>query len=219
LFAYLLFYKRKPIPIILGLLLIALAITIHRSAYIFYLIPLVMLYSLKFKKFNAVVLIVILALSVFGRVFIWNMVNSLFKEVDSGTAITLGGNFLFMIVVMVFCVFTYESYYGIGFFGSKRRALPVELPEIAIEDTMCLRVSELCIIGQIVFSGDSMLRTVNYFIVLMIPLLPRMLSKYRKDQRIVLQIGLTFFLLYLFIDSLISNQLNIAHYQFFWETV
>lgn len=216
-FAYLLFCKRKPIPIICGMLLIILAITFHRSAYIFFIIPLVMLYCNKVKKFNLIVFIIVLLFSIFGRVFIWNIVNRFMKNVDSATTITLGGNFLFLVGVMFFCLFTYEAYYGIGFFGKKKPIQTVAVPRIEFEDTMCLRVAELCVFGQIMFSGDSMLRTVNYFMILLIPFLPRMLTKYRKDQRLILQIALILFLLILFIQSLINNQLEVSHYKFFWE--
>lgn len=217
--AYLLFYKKRPIPIMIGLIMIGLAITIHRSAYIFFIIPLVMLYSIRFPKFNAFVLGSILLLAVVGRVYIWTAVGQLFKRVDVGTSITLGGNFIFLVGIMVFCIFTYETYYGIGLFGTKRSVL-IDTPEIVFEDTMCMRVAELCVIGEIIFSGDSMLRTVNYFVMLMVPLLPRMLMKYKKEQRVILQIGLILFLLFLFISqTLVINQLEISHYKFFWESV
>ncbi len=218
-FAYLLFYKQKPIPVILGIFIIALAITIHRSAYIFYIIPIVMIYSKKFVRFNLFVFLSILLISIFGRVFVWSAVNQLMKTVDVNTSITLGGNFIFLVGVMIFCVFTYETYYGLGILGSKR-ALANQPSEIVFEDTMCMRVSELCVFGEILFSGDSMLRTVNYFVILMVPLLPNMLMKYKEEQRTILKIGLILFLLFLFItETLIPNQLEISHYKFFWETI
>lgn len=216
-FAYLLFYKRRWFTTIIGLTLIVAAITIHTSAYVFFLIPLLMFLSDRVKSISLILLGILLLFSALTRTLIWRLINTYMKSVDVGTQITLGGNFLFLVLVMIFCLYTYESYYGLGYFGKKRRTLLAETPVVLFEDTMCVRIVELCVIGNIVMSGASLLRAVSYFTIILVPLLPGMFNKYRKGQSAVMRVVFVALLLYLFIQSLVINQLHFSHYMFFWE--
>lgn len=213
LFSFLILDKRKHIiEIVSSAFLIILAITIHQSALIFFLVYFVKLFHK--TKIHTWIYLFILVISSFLRSYIWNFVNLFMREVDTSTAITLGGNFIFLCGITVFMLFTIYFYNKEGKAGyiSKGKSQKYRF------DILTIKIMLLSLSANIIFSGNSMLRATSYLTLFLIPGLPNFIKYYSYKSRFIMNAVVGIFLIFLFyIETLRPNQLNICPYLFFWQ--
>ncbi len=217
-FAYLFFIRDSRFAKVIGLLLIGTAVLIHSSAIFFFIIPIIVWISTRFAAIRLPEIILCVVIAFVIRQTVWIFVNNLIKEVDVNSSIALGGSFLFQVGIMVFSVFTYDTYYHFGLL--RNHGLNTAADTVELQDTLEVRLSVIAVAALILLSGGKMLRAAMYINMLLIPLLPNMIQKYRRDQRLVIKVILILFLVILFYkDTLAVNQLAISHYQFFWQVL
>lgn len=215
-FSFLLILRKKPIPILVGLMLILLAYTIHNSALYFLIVPFVLWLSYKIPRVLVFEIIIWLAAAFIGRQLFWTFVNNTLKNVDFNKTVDYGGNFLFHIGIMVFCVFTYSIYYHIGM--KAKYTLGMSSDAAVRKDSFVTRLSVVVVASFIILSNGNMLRAVMYINVLEFFLLPNLFEKYQREQRIVIKTVYGLFLIVFFVrETLAVNQLAISNYRFFWQ--
>lgn len=212
LIAYIIFDKRKIPSYIMSFVVVYLASLVHESAIVFFAI--LIFAFIKSENINLFVYAGIIVASIIIRPFLWNIINTYFKEVDTETDITLGGNFIFVIAIALI----------LFFINSKTNLIKVsftekELPSaIATNTATFTRVLFLGIAMMFAFSGNSLMRAAMYSYLVMIPALPNTIWKFDERMKIVLKLLFIFFFVWLFYtETLAPNQFDITPYKFFWQ--
>ena len=215
-FSFLLIIRKKPVPIILGLLLIVLAFTIHNSALYFLLVPLAFWLSYKLPRVSLLEIVFWFTVAIVSRQMLWSFINDTLKNIDYSNTVEYGGNFIFHIGVMAFCFFTYHVYYR---YGTNAKYSPVLSSDADLRiDSFVTRLSVVTAASFILLSNGNMLRAVMYIDLLEFFLLPNMFEKYKRDQSMIIKLAYALFLIVFFIrETLAVNQLQISHYKFFWQ--
>lgn len=208
LIAYMIFDRRKKLSTVWAIAIVLLAIQIHQSAVIFFLV--LALARLRGKKILLPVYIAAILMSTEVRPMVWNFVDRYVRKIDAYESISLGGNFIFLIGIALFMAFTvWQS--NISKTGTAEG-------QAVIFDIFSTRLIWAVLGLQIIFSGHSMLRATSYLSMFLIPALPNMLQRYDRKSRGMLKMALGCFLIWLFVtDTLIPNQLQLCPYQFFWN--
>lgn len=184
---------------LLALALVVVSSTVHRSALM--ALP-TLLFLYKPGKVYWPVFLALLAVSPGLRPGVHNFLAFLLDQDISGGQVILGGNFVFLLAMAVFCV--------IGYYNCSDEK----------EDTYCVGVNilMLSVVAQVLFSGSAMLRGAMYLTVFLIPTLPRALKRFDQGIESLGTWLLGLFLVWLFWhDTLAINQLHICPYQFFWQ--
>ncbi len=213
LFAFLCLKKVNIRRLIVAVLLTLLATTIHQSSLVFFAILFLRIWKTgKVHLFNWIC-ICLAALA--SRNFIWNFISAYLKEVDTTLSVTLGGNFVFLIGIALFCWATTNCRVRIG---GRQINTPEALEQKDGTLTFFQQSVFLCIALTLLFSGNSLQRAVMYSSVFLIPGLTQFISLYEEDYQKLLNVAMGLFLIALFaMDSLIPNQLSICPYLFFWQ--
>ena len=215
-FAYLLFLKQSPRRIVFGMFLVGVAYSIHSSALFFLIIPVLIFLSSRFPRIHVTGIAAVLLISGIARQAFWGFVNNYMKEVDVSASVSLGGSFMLLAGIMLFSVFTYNTYYHIGALGNHN--LNVHSEKIEYIDTLEVWISVVSVASFILLSGGKMLRASMYISMLIVPLFPNLIEKYRREYRIIIKVVFIVFLIILFYrETLVVNQLRISHYKFFWQ--
>ena len=205
-------FSPKLVNKILSLALIVLASTMHESAIVFLAIP-VIIWFLKGRVHITAWIVLLMASYVF-RGPIWAIVNLLFDE--SKTEVTLAGSFAFLTGMTIFACFTCCGKRNVR--NVLIRSSGAQDDNLDEFDAFTVRVLFLCLIFNIVFSGGTMLRAAMYYMLLLVPGIPNMISKYEVNMRVLLNTALAGFLIALFyFESLVINWLELWPYQFFWQ--
>lgn len=216
-YAFLLFYRGRILFSVAGVALIFLAFSIHSSAFIFFIVPCVMLFTKYFRIVSWVEIILGVVFTLGYRGSLWSFVNSNLRSVEQNSEI-ISGSFWFLVGIALFSLFTYNNYYGIGFFGKRAPSLKNYSLARDYDDTLAVRMTIISVLVHIMLSGGVMLRALMYITLMIIPFLPNMFEKYVLKQRIAIKYIFAAFLILLFyFQTLAVNQLHICPYKFFWE--
>lgn len=198
-----------------GSLLSIAAISVHESAYVFLLVPVIIFVAKKIRKINIITVILLFAASIVLRTPLWIFVNAVMKQINVGAKVSLGGAFLFIVAVFAFSIFTYIIFYG-GKSSTGIRGISND--DILYEDSLAIRLSLYAAVLYIALSGGVLLRGVMYITMFITIFFPRMISKYDKKGRIIIKIVFSAVLIYIFYSETLSvNQFEICPYKFFWE--
>lgn len=196
-------------------ILTAIATSIHRSALAFLFVFAAVLITNKVKRVDPINAIILLIGAFFSRGILWDFINSFFKRVDVSADISLGGAFLFQLVIFVFSLYTFYTWYGIGNTSSRSTSFS---NQISYEDALTLRLSLYTVATYILLSGGVLLRGTMYVTMFMTAFLPQLIFKYTRESRVIIRVTLIVVLLYTFYtQTLAINQLGIVPYSFFWE--
>lgn len=198
-----------------GSLLSIAAISVHKSAYVFLLVPVIIFMAKKIRKINIITVIALFAASIILRTPLWLFVNAVVKQVNVGAKVSLGGAFLFIAAVFVFSIFTFMFFYA----GASRTGnRDISNDDILYEDSLAVRLSLYATVLYIILSGGVLLRSVMYITMFLTIFLPRMISKYDQKGRMIIKIVFSVALIYIFYSETLSvNQFEICPYKFFWE--
>lgn len=203
-FAFFLWLKPKKRHKFLALLLIALAMSFHQSAVIFFVIPILTLLK---PRLNILYWVAGGTLLILIRPLIWRLVSFLYDKNE--TDVSLGNNFILWIGISVFAVFTYLM---------KDYDNPELDEDTAKKDTLALRVILICLIFQVIFSGSGLLRANMFYTLFLVPFFPRFVEKYEDRFKIIINFLVGAFLIYFFYaEALAPNQLNMIPYRLFWK--
>ncbi len=214
-FAFILFNRFDVKGIVLGFVLYSLAILFHMSAYIFAVVLIGVAVSRKVKKIRILSAIALVPGAFILRGTVWRFINSNLKKIDVGSSVSLGGAFLFQLIIFAFIAFTFYFYY------KDENAYGLKLVSgdcILYEDVCALRLSLYSIVVYIMFSGGVILRSSMYVMMFVAVLFTQMFSKYNRKSRIILKVAFIVVLIYTFYSQTLAvNQFDICPYRFFWE--
>lgn len=186
-----------------AVLIVLAAASIHKSALLF--LTVIVLMQWKPGTVHWVLISFCLAASVIVRPLLLRLINLVF-DAKVGGSITLGGNFIFLVGLMLFFIVGYYQRSGNGE-RENDRFLPIST-----------NVLMMAVVAQILFSGSTLLRSAMYLTMFLIPGLPCALKCFERRIEILLTWFLILFLIILFwTDTLSINQLNLCPYLFFWQ--
>lgn len=210
LYAYMVFQKRKLWSYISAFLITAVAFSIHQSSIIFFLV--LIFAFIKTKKINIWAYLIGIAGTIVFRPFIWSIIDTYLRHVEVGTAITLGGNFIFLIGISLFM-------YMVNAQNAVVRISGDSLGELFDTHTVfSTRMLLLSVGSLILFSGHSLTRAAMYLSMFLIIGLPNTVYRLERKHKILLETAfIIFFILLFYFETLQPNQLELCPYKFFWE--
>lgn len=213
--AYLLLEKQKIKFDIAFFALVLIAMQMHRSAIIFLLAYLAR--KIKLNVFSLGAVLVAFVSAVLFRGSIVSLVNSYTGKYQAAASMSLGGNFMFLLVTMMVLLFLYfkfdlkkennkcGDYHSINTY-------PVDISRITI--VMLI----FTVFLQLVLNGSSALRGANYFSLFMILAIPDISTYFNHKSRLFFNIAVIIFMIVLFYAETLSiNQFNCVPYSFFWQ--
>lgn len=211
-FSYLLADKKNRRAFFLSLLLIILASTIHQSALVFFVVPVINMF--RREEVSLLFNVIIIIGCYFLRSYIWQFINQIIRPMGSDGGVLLGGNFLFLIIVAIFMWYTLYAKNN-----SLQGLMPAtEFVEPRYKDAFYVRIAIISLVANILLSNSTMLRANMYFSLFLIVSLPHMFRYYEKQSRLIISSIITVVLVYLFVsDTLVPNQFNLCPYLFFWQ--
>ena len=205
-FAFILFNRFDVKGIVLGFVLYSLAILFHMSAYIFAVVLIGVAVSRKVKKIRILSVIALVPGAFILRGTVWSFINSNLKKIDVGSSVSLGGAFLFQLIIFAFIAFTFYFYY------KDENAYGLKLVSgdcILYEDVCALRLSLYSIVVYIMFSGGVILRSSMYVMMFVAVLFTQMFSKCNQKSRIILKVSFIVALIYTFYSQTLAvNQFD-----------
>ncbi len=187
-----------------AVMLVLAASSIHLSALVF--LAVIVMVQWKPERLHWMVMMLCFAVSVALRPMLLRLINIFIGTVDLESSITLGGNFVFLVGLMLFSV---VGYYQRNWHGdaARNRFVPIST-----------NILMMAVIAQILFSSSSLLRSSMYLTLFLIPGLPCALKCYERRIELLLTWFLVLFLIVLFwTDTLSINQLKLLPYRFFWQ--
>lgn len=214
-FAFILFDRFDFKGIFFGSVLAVSAIFVHRSAYVFVIIVIAIIVSKKIKKLGIINVALLLGGAFLFRNALWSFIDAVLKKLDVGSSVSLGGAFLLQSAMFVFSLFTFFYYYKDDRVSGMKL---VAVDNIAYEDALALRLSLYSLFVYILLSGGVILRSSMYVMMFVVTLFPRMIAKYNRKNRMIINLILVVILIYIFYSQTLSvNQFEICPYKFFWE--
>lgn len=209
LYAFFAFLKKRKCYKLLAILLIFLAISFHDSAVVFGAVLIIMLMK---RKVLLPLWSLLTILTILFRAQIWDAVSLIYHT--DATEFTMGGNFVFLLGMVVFIGFSYH--YQHTKLHPKEPSLPSENPFDF--DGFSVRSAFLCVLCFIIFSGGTLLRANMYFTLFFIPSIPHYISNYNSRTRFILNAAMGVFMILLFyFETLAINELQLCPYKFFWQ--
>lgn len=200
-------YKNDLLSIFKFIALVLMASQIHSSAYIFFLVFIIIKTKITLKTWW--LYIVVPAILFILRSQIYNFIYLYLKPVNEGN-IDIGGNILFLIA-NVFCgiLFLYIKYKDDKFVGfSNKDKITADF----------IRIIYASILIHLFTSGTSLSRLASYLQIFIILLLPNCISMLEKRQSIAFKfIVYAFLIFYFYRFAYVPNSLDILPYSFFWN--
>ena len=203
--------KKSPVSkVALLLLLMVVAISIHKSAIVF--LPIIIAWvfwnkEIRITRNIMIIYIGLIPISILGKRYILIIINLLIEKVSSTTSVVSGGNLIFLIGISLFVIYTYialDSYKNVDSENKKFESFGVI-------------ISMAAVLVNMILSGSPLLRASMYYTTFLVPTIPNMIEKYGYRDRVIVKICFAVFLIALFyIDTLAPNQLKICPYRFFW---
>lgn len=209
LYAFFAFLKKQKRYKMLAVLLILLAMSFHESAVVFGVVLIIMLMK---RKVHLLIWMLLTVVTVLFRAQIWDAVFLIYHT--DATEFTMGGNFIFLLGMVVFIGFSYHY---------QQTKLHPEQPSPPSEssfdfDGFSVRSAFLCVLCFIIFSGGTLLRANMYYTLIFIPSIPHYISKYNSRTRFILNAAMGVFMILLFyFETLAINELQLCPYRFFWQ--
>lgn len=193
---------------VFAIALTIMAVLVHESAIVFFLIFTFIWIMQKRVKIHRWILIT--AAVIVSRSLLWRIVGVLYQK--TMTSFVIGGNFIFLIGMLVFIAFTYHMQCT-----KPKKSISNEVKCFDF-DSFSVRMIFICVMCYIVFSGGTLLRANMYYMMFLIPSIPRSISCYPARIRVILNVAMGAFMIILFYkEGLLVNQMQIWPYTFFWQ--
>lgn len=187
------------------------AYAVHTGALAFVAVIVAWLLSKNRKKISLIEIFLTLIAGIALRTSIQSIIKNQFGRSGFDLSFITSGNFWFIVLIFAFICYTY-------YFYCLRGINTQTFYEEFYIYSFTVRISLYCVLGQILFSGSTVLRSVIYLTLFIAVLLPSFICLYSRKDRTVINILLSAFLIYLFVtQTLLPNQLQIVPYKFFWE--
>ena len=221
LWAYPFIEKKNIKSFILFLLVVLVAVQFHLSAYMFLLI-----YVITVIPFNRLTSIFYLFAPIFIFAFrssIMSFVIATFKEHSVDQGISLGGNAIFYLIVLLFGVYEWylEQNGKPDRYSLHDRSLPTCASAAQNQQMMFnypLKIFYFSSVMMIFVGENTLVRVAQYGLIFMIILLPNMVSRLQEKDRVLVKgIAISFLIFYFYYYKLRLNDLDILPYRFFWE--
>lgn len=200
-------YKNDLFSFIKFLTLVFIASQIHSSAYIFFLVFMIIKTKITWKTcwLYIVIPIVIFIL----RSQIYSFIYIYLKPVNEGN-IDIGGNIIFLIAnVICGILFLYIKYKDDKFVGFSDK-------DEKLADF--IRILYAAILIHLFTSGTSLSRLASYLQIFIILLLPNCISMLKIKQAVAFKLIVYVFLIFYFYQfAYVPNSLDILPYSFFWN--
>lgn len=211
--AYLIFDRsngNKILNTIISVSLVLLASTVHKSALCF-----LMVYVLSINRIKGILHFFVYVPIVGGLVLfrgqVLEFINELFSYENTSGGIRISGNLIFLIATTLLCIF---AAFQLNANKKELYADKYDFKNIVFTADILIFV----VTFNIVFSGSTLIRSLMYFTLFLIPGIPLMLSCFERNIRIVMTFLFGMLFIYLFVhDTLLPNQLNLCPYMFFWQ--
>ena len=215
-FAFMMLEKNRIPAIITGVVLFLIALSVHTGAYAF--IAVILMWLLSEHKVGIhlfpSVLTLIFALVIRSRLR-W-IIELLFNKHFQEDLVFTSGNFAFIVALFLMTLFTiYTINKQNELFHKKTLIVPLE----SYQERMAYRATFYSIVGMILFSGGTALRSVMYVTTYIPIFLPSIIEKYSPREKALLYLALSLFLVFIFFAyTLLPNQLGLVPYVPFWKT-
>ena len=214
-FAFLAFNQFNTRGTVLSIVLTAAAVGIHQSAVAYIFVVAAVLITKAGRRVGLINIVALIGGAFFCRGVLWRFVNLFLKRVDVGAEVSLGGAFWFQLLIFAFSLFTFLRYYGTRVYLSRSTSSTCQNP---YEESLTLRLSLYTIATYILFSGGVLLRSTMYMTMFVTAFIPHLIYKYTRGSRTIIKVVLVIVLIYTFYtQTLITNQLNILPYRFYWQ--
>lgn len=193
--------KNSYYKFILSILFVMLAYTFHKSAIIGLLIPFISILSNK-RIHISYYIIAGLMVILLRNLFLENIILYFFERDYTGSDITLGGNFVFLLIVAVLMFFINQRFTK----NSKGSIV------------FYTRISLITVILYLLLSGSTLLRGLMFFQIFILISIPLSITYFNNREKSLILIFLyCFFILLFYFETLSINQFELMPYLFFWE--
>lgn len=208
LMAFIILEKKSLRRIILFVVVVLAASTIHRSAIIFLVALGVYLFSVKIS--TLLLFCVSYLLAIVFRPTVVSAVNSIAGKYQVSETITLGGSFVMLVGFTCFCFYIVYRVEASRKDTHKVRLVNVNISHAAVYMMLC------SIALYLVLNGSNMLRGASYASMFLTIALPNSTTACTWKSKVYVNCAVSVFLLVLyFSDVLLANQLNIIPYKVF----
>ena len=190
------------------------AYSVHTGALAFIAIIVAWLLSKNKKTMGLLETILTLIAGIVLRTSIQSIVKKEFGKSGFNLSFITSGNFWLIVFIFIFIYYTY--YLTVS--GTSKNIYSQLSEEDSVMCTFSVRISLYCILGQILFSGNTVLRSVMYITLFIAVFLPSFIDRYSYKSRTIIYVLFGAFLIALFIaQTLLPNQFQILPYKFYWE--
>ena len=143
-----------------------------------------------------------------------SFINENLRKTSFDLSFLTSGNVLFIVLLFMFAMFTcYMRQKN----QSGKRA--INISGESYMDRMILRLLLYTVIGQFIFSGSTIIRSVMYITIYIPAFFPGIIKKYASRSQTFIKMALGAVLLFIFLNyTLLPNQFELIPYKFFWQT-
>ncbi len=211
LISFLIQQRKEKKSFLWAVLFVCLAITIHKSAILYF--AAVVFFCKKSEHISLVFYLALLIASVVFRPVVLLLVNLVIGRDYLTSSITLAGNFIMLLGLGIFMYFIHSQK------NVLKRSIAVRQIEYHTlrNSVFFSRMILLSLVANIVFSGSTLLRSVMYLTVFLIPGLPNTTIRLKNNTRFFVELSfIIFFIILFYADTLSINQLELCPYKFFW---
>lgn len=212
LLAFIVLLEARKFPHIKYILLVLVAATFHKSAYIaLVFLPLLVIHSMTWYTAG---MIFGTFVSLFSRSYLFAYIKELFGKdsfsVEAG--LHIGGNILFMLAVTVLVLYLQKIPYCIPENQLFKKA------KLSISDSFMLKAFMFGIVLAVFFGEETSARSFMFFSQAIMVLIPNLSLKFDKESIIVFKaIFIVFFIAFFYFNTLKANNFDIVPYSFFWN--
>jgi len=213
LLAFIALLESRKFPKILYVLLVLIAASFHKSAYIaLVFLPVVWIKSISFYTITMAFGTVF---SLFSRRYLFSYIKELFgKESFSVNAgLHIGGNILFMLAVCILGLYFNNIRYCVSENDLIKKI------ESTDSDRFMLKCFMFGIVLAVFFGEETSARSFMFFSQSMMILIPNLSLKFDKKSVFAVKIVfIVFFIIFFYFNTLKANNFDIVPYRFFWNT-
>ncbi|MBQ7500458.1 MAG: EpsG family protein [Clostridia bacterium] len=197
-----------------GIVLMLMALSIHSGTFAFIAVIFIWFLSKRGVGINLITTFVAVAAGILIRPFMHSFINENLRKTSFDLSFLTSGNVLFIVLLFMFAMFTcYMRQKN----QSGKRA--INISGESYMDRMILRLLLYTVIGQFIFSGSTIIRSVMYITIYIPAFFPGIIKKYASRSQTFIKMALGAVLLFIFLNyTLLPNQFELIPYKFFWQT-
>lgn len=217
LLAFTVYLKSRRFPKILYIILVLVAATFHKSAYIaLVFLPLVMIRSISWYTAS---MVAATGVSLLFRTYLFSYIKNLFDK-DSfslSAGLHIGGNIIFMCAVAIFALFVNKKQNSLNKKNGKDDSAKCVVKLNA--DEFMLKAFMFGIVLAIFFGNETSARSFMFFSQAIMILIPNLSLKFDEKSRFLFKGAFVlFFIVFFYFNTLTGSNFDIVPYSFFWNT-